>query len=170
METVIKKLDKADEALQYTTGMKKRVAIRNLSEEDWIEKHGSGTLRKNKRIGFTYRTQYLSERVAYEFGYGFEIVPRAQITFGDPITEGECPSLTEAGWHIERYLELDPFGDYFEAKYIHASYRDNTQREGVGIIVRETSAPWLPAGHIVFSIVAEFDPAKKDWKHAINPF
>ena len=150
--------------------LNKRIAVRQMSESDWIEKHGSGTLRKNKRIGFSYRSQYLAERVAYEFGYGFQIVPRSQITFGDPITEENCPALTEAGWHIERYLQLNIFGDYLEAKYIHVSFRDASQKEGVGIIVRETSAAWLPTGHIVFSIIAEFDIEKKKWKNAINPF
>ncbi len=167
METIIKKSE-ANEA--NVEAWAKRVAIRNVSEECWIEKHASGTLRKNKKIGFSYRTQYLAERVAYEFGFGFEILPRSQITFGDPITEENCKPLTEAGWHIERYMSTNVFGDFIEAKYINASYRDNSKREGVGIILRETSAGWLPAGHIVFSIVAEFDPIKKAWKDAINPF
>jgi hypothetical protein len=170
METVVKSLDKNEQMMEYTTGLKRRVAIRNMSEADWIEKHSSGTLRKNKRIGFTYRTQYLTERTAYEFGYGFEVVPRSQITFGDPISEEDCHSITEAGWHIERVMMMDIFGDRIEAKYIHAAFRDGTNREGVGIIVRETSAAWLPSGHIVFSIIAEFDPIKKAWKDAINPF
>lgn len=170
METVVNKTAEDVQSLAMAFASKKRLAIRNLSEDEWIEKHGSGTLRKNKRIGFTYRTQYLAERVAYEFGYGFQILPRSQITFGDPITEGDCHSITECGWHIERYMELDIFGDKVQAKYIHASFRDETKKEGVGIIVRETSAPWLPAGHIVFAIVAEFNPYTKEWEDAINPF
>lgn len=170
METIVKHLLAAEEATAMSIGMRHRLDIRNLSEDKWIETHGSGTLRKNKRIGFTYRTQYLAERTAYEFGYGFEVAPRSQITFGDPISEEDCHPITECGWHIERYMALDIFGDHVEAKYIHASYRDGTNREGVGIIVRETSAGWLPSGHIVFSIIAEFDPVKKAWKDAINPF
>lgn len=167
METLIKKLDDSE---PVAPGLQKRWAIRNLPESEWIERHGSGTLRKNKRIGFTYRTQYLAERIAYEFGYGFQIVPRAQITFGDPISEENCHAITEAGWHIERYISLNIFDDYVEAKYIHASYRDNSKKEGIGIIVRETSSLWIPSGHIIFSIIAEFDPYRKVWKDAINPF
>lgn len=170
METEIKRLGKDEQAFSYTQGLRNRTAIRELMEEQWIENHASGTLRKNKRIGFSYRIQYLSERVAYEFGYGFEILPRSQIIFGDPITEGDCHSITEAGWHIERYMALDIFNDHVEAKYINASYRDNSVREGVGMIVRATSATWVPAGHIVFAIVAEFDPIRKQWKDARNPF
>lgn len=170
METVVKKLSIDDEAVVYTQVMKQRVAIRNMSESDWIETHGSGTLRKNKRIGFTYRTQYLAERVAYEFGFGFQILPRSQITFGDPITEENSHPITEAGWHIERYMEMNLFGDRVEAKYVHVSYRDNSQKEGVGMIVRDTTAPWVPPGHIVFALVAEFDPYRKAWNESVNPF
>lgn len=147
-----------------------RHALRHMSEEAWIEKHASGTLRKNRRIGFSFRAQYLAERVAYEFGYGFQILPRSQVTFGDAISEEDCHPITEAGWHIERYSETNVLGDFVEAKYIHATYRDNSMREGVGMIVRETSASWLPIGHIVFSIVAEFDPIRKAWLNAVNPF
>ena len=168
METIVKPLE-AQSALE-DSAFNRRLNLRTMSEEAWIEKHASGTLRKNKRVGFSYRMQYLTERVAYEFGYGFEILPRSQITFGDAITEGECHPITEAGWHIERYIETNVFGDRVEAKYIHAAYRDNSQREGVGMVVRETSATWIPAGHIVFAIVAEFNPYLKEWESAINPF
>lgn len=164
METLVKSIDQA----ALFIALEKRTAIRTMSEPDWIERHASGTLRKNKRIGFAYRTQYLDERVAYEFGYGFQILPRSQITFGDPISEGNCSAITEAGWHIERFIETNIFGDFAEAKYINASFRDKVE-EGVGIIIRETSAPWIPSGHIIFSIIAEFDPLKKVWINAINP-
>lgn len=170
METLIKKVSKEETAAENLVSWTRRCSIRTLSEETWIDKHASGTLRKNKAIGFSYRQQYLAERIAYEFGYGFEILPRSQITFGDPISEENCKPLTEAGWHIERYMALNVFNDRIEAKYIHASYRDNSSREGVGIILRETSASWIPAGHIVFSIIAEFNPHLKIWEKAINPF
>ena len=152
------------------TALKHRVEIRTLSEAKWIDKHGSGTLRKNKKIGFSYRLQYLAERVAYEYGYGFEILPRSNISFGDALSEENCSAITEAGWHIERYMNMDIFGDHVEAKYIYATERSGIERQGVGIIVRETSAPWVPAGHIVFAIIAEFDVRNKRWKSAQNPF
>jgi hypothetical protein len=83
METLVKKFDPKDyetltDKLDF---LMKRAAhrdqIRNMPEEEWIDKHASGTLRKNKRIGFSYRAQYLNERVAYEFGWGFQILPRS---------------------------------------------------------------------------------------------
>ena len=144
--------------------------LRRMSEDDFIEKHASGTLRKSKRIGMVYRSLYLKERTAYEFGYNFEILPRSLVTFGDPITEGDCHPLTEAGWHIERYLFLNGGKDeYYECKYIHVDYPDGSKKQGLGIIVRRTTAQYVPTGHIVFAIVTEFDPIKGDWKEAVIP-
>ena len=105
-----------------------------LSEADWIQAHASGTLRKNKSIEFCYRSQYLEERIAYQFGYEFRILPRSRITFGDPITESDNHAVTEAGWHIERYINTRLFEeDIYQAKYIIADETDRT-REGIGII------------------------------------
>src|SRR5690348_4233313 len=84
-------------------GVRSRIYIRNLSAEDWIEQHSSGTLRKNKKIGLRWRSQYISERVAYEFGHEFEVATSSRVTFNDAITYGDCKALTEVGWYAERY-------------------------------------------------------------------
>lgn len=148
----------------------KRLAIREMSAEDFIDNHGSGTLRKNKRIGMVWRDQYLAERTAYEFGWEFECLPRSRVTFGDAYTEGDCHSVTEAGWHCERYMTMAIFPeDYFEVKYISVEYADGTKKEGIGLIVRKTSAPFVPNGYFVFAIVAQFDPINKKWHEARNP-
>src|SRR5262249_36811643 len=132
--------------------------------------HASGTLRKNKALGMVWRSQYLEERTAYEFGWGFECLPRSRVTFGDAFTEGDCKPITEAGWFCERYMSLAQFpGDRCEVKYIVVDYGDGRQREGVGLIVRETSASFVPDGHLVFAVVAAFDPVKKRWRGAQNP-
>lgn len=144
---------------------------RTMSAEDWVETHASGTLRKNKRLGMTWRAQYLEERTAYQFGWEFQIQPRSRIMFGDAFTEGDASAVTEAGWHIERYLESKVFEeDFYQCKYINVAYSDGTSKEGIGIVVRQTSAQWVPSGHIVFAIVAEFDKASGEWMHAQNPF
>ena len=151
--------------------LSERLYIREMSADEFIEEKGSGTLRKNKRIGFAWRSQYLHERVCYEFGYGFEILPRTQVVCNDAITDGDCKPLTEAGWHIERYMSLNVFPeDYFEAKYLLVENRDGSRKEGVGIIVRQTSAPWVPKGHIVFAIVAEHSKTLRNFRDARNPF
>jgi len=142
--------------------------IRNMSEDDWIEKFASGTLRKNKRIGFFYRTQYIHERICYEFGPVFESMPRSYVTFGDAITEEDCHPITEAGYYMERYMSKSIFKeDYFEVKYLIVQYNDGSKKEGVGLVVRKTSCNWIPQGHLVFGIVAEFKNNK--WLEALNP-
>lgn len=168
METLIVQMN---EEVVACSALKNIVDQRTMKDEEWIEKHASGTLRKNKRLGMTWRAQYLEERTAYQFGWEFQIQPRSRIMFGDAFTEGDAHAVTEAGWHIERYIETKVFPeDHFECKYINVEYADGTKHEGIGIIVRETSAQWLPKGHIVFAIVAEFDPVEQDWKEANNPF
>ena len=167
METRIVPLD---DTVAACTALTRRVAIRTMDAEQFVDQHASGTLRKNKRLGMVWREQYLHERVAYEFGWEFECLPRSRVSFGDAYTEGDERAITEAGWHIERYIELSLFPeDQFETKYINVEYKDGAAREGIGIIVRQTSAAWLPTGHIVFAIVAPYDPAAKIWREARNP-
>ncbi len=167
METVKVPLN---EEIRNCPPLSRRVELRLMDAEEWINEHASGTLRKNKRLGMAWRAQYLAERTAYEFGYGFECLPRSRVTFGDAYTEGDCKALTEAGWLCERHLMLNPFPeDRFEVKYLNVDYGEDHKKEGVGLIVRQTSAAFVPDGHIVFAIVAEFDPARKRWRRAQNP-
>lgn len=145
-----------------------RSRARFMSNQEFIENHGSGTLRKNSRLGFDHKKQMLHERTAFDFGYGFECVHESHVNWGVPITEGDCHPITEAGWHIDRYQFMAFPGDEFEAKYlkIHTLSGD---REGVGIIVRKTSAPYVPAGFVVFALIAEVDLKKHDYNEANNP-
>jgi len=148
----------------------RRVAERHMTADAFIERHASGTLRKNKRLGFCWRDQYLAERAAYEFGFEFAVVPRSRIMQGDPYTEGDCHAITEAGWHIERYITLSIWPeDVYEAKYLHVELADGTRREGIGIVVGKTSAPFVPANHVAYALVAEYDPTRKTWLPARNP-
>lgn len=159
------------ELLPVPSRLSARQAIRCLPESVWIDKHGSGTLRKNQRLGFVSRPQYLHERVCWEFGHTFELLPRSRVTFGDPISEADCKPVTEAGWFIDRYFSLNKAvfpDDYYECKYIYSS-RHDVAVEGIGIIVRATCAPWLPGGHILFSIVAEYSKSLDMFKPAQNP-
>ena len=152
--------------------LRQRLRLRTMTDLEFInENKGSGTLLKNKRIGMTWRTQYLQERIAREFGWTFEGLPRSQVTFGEAITEQDSPSVTEAGWHIDRYLDMSVFPeDKFECRYLHCEYRDGSRREGIAIVVRQTSAPWVPEGYTLFAIVAEFVKAEGRWLPAQNPF
>lgn len=145
-------------------------AQRSMSADAWVDEHGSGTLRKNKRIGFAWKSQYREERVAYEFGWTFECVPASRVMWGIPITEGDCHSVTEAGWHIERFFTRNVFAeDFYEAKYIRVEYPDGSSKEGIGLVLRQTSAAWVGDGQLVFAIIAEYVPGV-GWKDAENPF
>lgn len=168
METLIVEMN---QEIINCNALKNRVNIRTMSAYEMINNHLSGTLRKNKKLGMAWNSQYLEERVAYEFGWEFECQPKSRIMFGDSYTEGDSSAITEAGWHIERYIELSIFPeDKFECKYINVEYSDGSKKEGIGIIVRETSATWIPKGHIVFSIISVYNTEKEQWEHANNPF
>ena len=135
-----------------------------MTAEVWVETHGSGTLRKNKRIGFAWMSQYWHERIAYEFGYAFEMLPRTRVCYNDAISEGDCHPITESGWFMERYMNLSIFSeDVWEAKYIIAEDSDGTRREGVGLICRQTSFV-VPKGNVLFAIIAEFDNKTKKFQ------
>jgi hypothetical protein len=150
--------------------LKHRVAIRNLNADEFIDKHASGTLRKNKRLDMCWRDQYLSERTAYEFGWEFECSPRSRVMIGDAYTEGDCAAITEAGWHIERYMNLSVFPDVYKAQYINVERLDGSRKEGIGIVVEQTSASWVPKNHVVYAIIAEYHKDRNAWGHAKNPF
>lgn len=149
-----------------------RTAIRNMPENDWIDKHGSGTLRKNKRLGFVVKTQYLHERSNFEFGNGFEVVPRSRVTFGDAYSEADCKAVTEAGWFADRYITLNMAmfpEEHYQLKYLIIEESDGTKREGIGIVIRKTIAKWVMPGNIVCCIISEFDKNTKEYLTAINP-
>jgi hypothetical protein len=152
------------------SGIKNRLNLRTMSKEEFIETFGSGTLRKNTRIGFDTNLQYKEERVAYEFGWGFQILNHTRITFGIPISEGDCHPVTETGWHVERYLNFNLFEeDIFEMKYIQIEESDGTKIEGIGLICRQTSASWIGHNQILYSMIAEYVPGV-GFKDAQNPF
>jgi hypothetical protein len=146
-----------------------RVNARLMSIDEFIAQCGSGTLRKAKAIGMNVQSHALYERVAYEFGYYFQACPERFVTWGEPRSEPDSKAITEVGWHVERYARVCLFpGDQIECKYIIVE-RDGVREEGIGIVVRATSAPWVPIGYIVFCIVAVYDPKTHDFLPARNP-
>jgi hypothetical protein len=72
-----------------------RLAARMMPQQEWIDRHASGTLRKNARLGMRHRSQYMEERTAWEFGWEWQCVPSSRVTLGDAITEGDCSAITE---------------------------------------------------------------------------
>jgi len=152
-----------------TPWVARRIAVRNMSTEDFIETKGSGTLRKNHAIGMNVTSHALHERVAYEFGYAFETCPERFVTWGEARSEPDEKAMTEVGWHVERYASFCLFpGDEMECKYITVEI-GGVKREGVGVVIRKTSVPWIPPGYIIFAIIAELDQKTHEWKPAVNP-
>lgn len=157
------------DAVRDCEAFAQRVRMRLMPMDEFIETRASGTLRKNRAIGFNAKSHAEHERVAYEFGYYFEAMPERFVTWGEARSEGDCKPITEAGWHVERYASVALFpGDEIEVKYITVEV-SGVRREGVGIVVRKTSAPWVPTGFIVFCIITELDNAAHDFKPAVNP-
>lgn len=145
--------------------------LRNMSEDEFIQTLGSGTLRDAKEFGCAYSQLYRHERVCFEYGSGFEILPSTRIMFNILNAEGDCPPVREAIYSAKRAIRSRIFlEDYYELKYINITESDGTVREGAGLILRETTSPWIPSGNIVFCIVAEYDTKTKQWKEAVNPF
>ncbi len=145
--------------------------IREMSESEFIEQHASGTLRKNKRLGFSYKGQYLEERTAWEFGFAFEIVPSSRVTQGIARTEGDCHPVTESGWHAERYMALNRFPeDKWEVKYLQIEIAgEKNRREGIGLVLTSTPPAWVPPGQIILCIITEYCHNTHDFLPAKNP-
>jgi hypothetical protein len=143
---------------------------RTMPNAEWIEAHGSGTLRDNRQLGFVWSIQCLSERLAYTFGYGFSAFKSHLVTFNDSISECDEAAYTLAGRWVKRYLAKSLFNeDYFELKYVIVS-SDNGKRvwEGIGLILRQTSAQFIPEDTMVFAKIARFDPLKEQWDAPVN--
>lgn len=147
--------------------------LRALSEAEWIDGYASGSLQKAKRLGFSYRSLYLEERCAHDFGWTFRVLPRTRVTFGDALMEGDCAPLTETCWFARRLIDRNifPDSDKYEVKYIKTYKTDiagASDIEGVGVVVRTSSAAWIPCGYLVFAIIAEWKNG--EWLEAQNPF
>ncbi len=148
-----------------------RYSIRFMSNEDFLRDKASGTLRKNSKLGFRFEDQLNAERVAYEFGYSFESVPSTRITFNDAITCCDDSAITYSGWVAERYITLQTAifqEDQYEIKYLIVERPDGKREEGIALMVRRTSFPFVRKGHIVFSFLALYDTLKKEYVKVAN--
>lgn len=166
------KLVDVSEAVKNSPALVGRLKARTMSKEEWVANdYGSGTLKKGKKVGLRFVNHYLKERICFEFGWGFEVLPASRVRWGDGFTEGDCSPITETIWHATRLLTLWPYPeDEFEVKSIEATYEDKKTKTGLGFIVRKTSAKWVGNDKMIFAIVAEWDPIREDYLPAENPF
>jgi hypothetical protein len=176
METKIVKLNK--ELLNCSTeGIQMQNLMRLTPLNEWLNKPKlsdrlSGTLKKNAKLGFKHYSQLEHEAICQTLGWGFEIIPTTYLTFNDAITEGDCHPLTEAGWHFDRMLAIHIYPeDIFEIRYINIQDQEgNLIRQGVGIIVKQTSIQWIKKGSMCFALLTEYDIKTKQWTDCLNPF
>jgi hypothetical protein len=174
METKVKEITISK---NISKGLDLQILMRETPLLKWFEildlnNRLSGTLKKNSKIGFKCKSQLLHEAICQTLGWGFESIPCSYLTFNDPVSEGDCKSITEVGWHFDRLLCISIFPeDNFELKYINIQdEKGNIIRQGIGIIVKETSVQWIPNGHLVFCLLTEYDNIKNTWSDCINPF
>ena len=159
-----------------SNGLDNQILMRTTQLEKWLDSslsnRLSGTLKKNASIGFKYKNQLIHEAVCQTMGWGFEVEKTTYITYNVPMTEGDVKSLTELGWFVDRLLYLHPFDeDKFELKYINIQNENGEIiKQGVGVIVTETSIQWIPKGMLLFSIISEYNSKNKTWLDAVNPF
>lgn len=131
------------------------MSSREMNQSDWIEKHGSGTLRHAEALGCAIRDLYLHERIAFTFGAHFTGVVKTRMLIGPVPAEGDCPAFTEACWNIRRRLSESPAEDsYSGVKYIRVEDSKEVL-EGLGLILQHTkNCAWLPEHLTVYCIVA----------------
>jgi hypothetical protein len=146
---------------------KSRYAVRCMSDEEFIDKKASGTLRKNSKLGFRYKDQLNAERIAYEFGYSFESLTSTRITFNDAMTTCDDSAITYSGWVAERYISLRKIifpEDEYVVKYIIVERENGKREEGIALIIKRTSFPFVRKDHIVFSFLALYTKIKSKKK------
>jgi hypothetical protein len=126
-------------------------------------------MRKAEAMGANISSQLLHERVCHEFGAEFHVMPERFLLTGKAKSDPDVKPLTEAWWYAEQYANTRIFpGDKMEVCYLMYE-REGVRREGVGIVIRETSVGWLPKNYAIFAIVAEFCRATDAWLPAVSP-
>lgn len=112
--------------------------IRELTKRGFIEEYASGTLRKSFWCGLDVQDMYLHERIAYEFGYAFEMFKKEDIkSIKDVVARVDYPVIKESMWLFERYRTLNTFKktDVFSFKEVLLKNGENFY----GIVVEQTS-------------------------------
>ena len=145
--------------------------IQKLTKQEFVEKCASGTLRKAVKLGFAHKDLYVDERISYEFGYEFMRAPASRVLYGPPVVEGDNHFVTEAIWHIERYLTLKTTEtEQFECSYINYENAEGSIIEGIGIKVLASSSSLYVDGFEIFAIVGVWDKPNNCWLKTSNPF
>lgn len=131
-----------------------RGALYDRIPEFWIQKNGSGSLRRAKEEGMRWYEMYLSERSAFEFGYGFQAVPDSRLTWGSALAECDSAPVTETCWWARR-LRTKACLDKIEVKHGRIDWGDGEAEEGIGILWRPAKHPhWLPRNRLLWAFTS----------------
>jgi hypothetical protein len=125
-----------------------------MKEEDknWINEFGSGTLKYSLMLGVKCYDMYMHERIAWEYGAGFEAVKASRVSFGAAIAIPDCAPYTETCWFTRRLKHHFKF--ICSLVYITIADQDG-ERKGYGIKIDESfMAHWIPDSYVVVAIVA----------------
>jgi hypothetical protein len=156
-----------DDWMDFLLNIKKRVALRFLSDDEWIEKHASGTLRHSKNLGLNYSDLYFHERIAFEFGATFTSQNKGLVSMSPLVIEGDCHPLTEFGWYVRKYLLHNIFDeDKFVPCKILVSKMGGAD-EGAALVCTHSSAPWLPTNHVIYCMISSLIDGV--WQEAVSP-
>lgn len=136
-----------------------------LAEEStptrWAMAWGSGSLRRAIEEGLRWNEMYLGERVALEFGYGFEAVPDSRLTIGSAIASSDDSATTETCWWARALRWRSAKAgrkDVVAVLHVTVSDGDGGSESGMAILMTPEPRPsWLPADRKLVAITVGKD-------------
>ena len=167
---IIEPPDWVDAIAQADPQFKELLGLRFVPDDVFIAQYGSDYLKHAKATGIGCRDLCLAERVRFVFGRPFECLPSTQVMKGRQIAIEGYDQVAEATSLINKLRVHSFLGDTYDPCFLDASYRDGTKKLGFGVIVKETSAHFIPRGYVVFVIITEYDGTDHSWKPVVNPF
>lgn len=99
-----------------TSGLSNLIKMRNCKLTEWLtdpflSDRLSGTVKKNAKLGMKVVDQLRHEALCQTLGWTWESVQSSYLNYNDAISEGDCHSITEAGWFADRWLALKIFDE-----------------------------------------------------------
>lgn len=138
-----------------------RTALAQAIPEHWATTYGSGTLRRAIEEGMAWRELYLSERVAFEIGYGFTPAQKSRLNLGQAFSEGDDPGTTETCWWTRALRwRAAQSGRPATLSVHHARLADGDggAREGIAIVYAPVTRPaWLPVDRCLIAFTTTPD-------------
>lgn len=136
-----------------------RAALVAVDPRHWVQVYGSGSLRRALEEGMSWRDMYLHERVALEYGYGFEAVLASRLETGTPLASGDDAATTETCWWARALrFRAQRAGLALEVRVFQATVAGlgEPPRTGFALELVPTPRPaWLPAGRRLIAFTTD---------------